>query len=112
MFATTRIIDKSIATGVQGILLYILAVPVLGFAFAVWAVATSRLSDGLRRATMVATILLATGGWALVRTGGFTASGFRNDLHWRWAGTPEDRLLSHACREPQPQPAASARHDA
>jgi outer membrane protein assembly factor BamB len=105
MFATTRIVDKSIATGAQGMLLYILAIPAVGFAFAVWAVATSRLSDGLRRATMVATIFLATGGWALVRTGGFTASSFHNDLHWRWAKTAEDRLLSKSGNEPGALPA-------
>jgi outer membrane protein assembly factor BamB len=108
MFATTRIVDKSIATGAQGMLLYILAIPVVGFAFAVWAVATSRLSDGLRRATMAATILLATGGWGLVRTGGFTASGFHNDLHWRWAKTAEDRLLTKAGSEPGALPVVPA----
>src|SRR5579864_3790625 len=101
LFATSRfIIDKSIATGAQGILFYILAIPVLGFTFVVWAVATSRLSDGLRRATMVATILLSCGAWALVKTGGFTASSFHNDLHWRWAKTPEERLLAKTGNEP------------
>src|SRR5712692_2836461 len=99
-FATSRIIDKSIATGAQGMLFPILAIPAVGLAFAVWAVATSRLSDGARRATMVATILLACGGWALVRTGGFTASSFRNDLHWRWTKTPEERLIAKSGNEP------------
>ena len=108
LFATSRIIDKSIATGAQGMLFYILAIPVLGFAFAAWAVATSRLSDVTRRATMVATIVLACGGWALARTGGFTASGFHNDLHWRWAKTPEDRLLAKSGNQPGALPAASA----
>src|SRR5580765_5344148 len=66
LFATSRIIDKSIATGAQGMLFPILAIPVLGLAFVAWAVATRRLSDGPRRATMVATILLACGVWTLV----------------------------------------------
>src|SRR2546426_9305487 len=78
----------------------ILAIPVVSLALVVWAVATRRLSDGPRRATMVATILLASGVWALVRTGGFTAGSFRNDLHWRWTKTPEERLLAKAGNEP------------
>src|SRR2546426_659880 len=100
LFATSRIIDKSIATGAQGMLFPILAIPVVSLALVVWAVATRRLSAGPRRATMVATILLASGMWALVRTGGFTASSFRNDLHWRWTKTPEERLLAKSGNEP------------
>src|SRR2546422_5452083 len=100
LFATSRIIDKSIATGGQGILSPILAIPVVSLALVVWAVATRRLSDGPRRATMVATILLASGVWAPVRTGGFTASSFRNDLHWRGAKTPGGRALAKAGNEP------------
>jgi outer membrane protein assembly factor BamB len=100
IFATSRFVDKSLATGAQGMLFPMLAIPTLGLAFVIWAVATSRLSDGLRRVTMVATILLACGGWALVRTGGFTASSFRNDLHWRWTMTPEERLVAKSGNEP------------
>src|SRR5215469_2100021 len=88
MFATSRFLDVSIATGAMGNLFPILAIPILSLAFVTWAVATSRLADGLRRATMVATILLACGAWAFVRTGGFTAE-LKNDLHWRWTKTPE-----------------------
>src|SRR2546426_646815 len=76
------------------------AIPVVSLAWVVGAVATRRLSDGPRRATMVATILLASGVWALVRTGGFTAGSFRNDLHWRWTKTPEERLMAKAGNEP------------
>src|SRR5260221_10386499 len=93
MFATKSIVHVSLATGAQGILLYILAIPGLCLAFVAWAVATRNLPDGLRRTAMVATILLACGGWALVRTGGFTAD-LRNDLHWRWTQTPEERLVA------------------
>ena len=48
------------------------AVPVLCLAFVAGAVASRRLADGPRRATMVATILLACGAWTLVRTGGIS----------------------------------------
>ncbi len=99
MLATKGLVDVSIATGAQGLLLYILAIPFLSLALVAWAVATRRLPDGLRRATMVATILLACGGWTLVRTGGFTAS-LHNDLHWRWSKTAEERLLTKSTNEP------------
>ena len=103
MFATSRILDKSIATGAQGGLYFILAVPVLSLALVAWAVASRRLSGGLRYVSMVATILVASGGWALVRTGGFD-SDFHQDLSWRWAKTPEDRLVA---REVEGHPVAA-----
>jgi len=96
MFATSRLLDKSLATGAQGFLFPFLAIPGLGIAFVLWAVATHRLSDRVRRITMIATILLACGVWASVRTGGFTASEFKNDMHWRWTPTAEERLLVRA----------------
>jgi outer membrane protein assembly factor BamB len=106
LFATSRLIHVSIAGGAMGMLFPILAVPVLGLAFVAWAVATRNLANGTRRVTMVATILLACGVWTLVRTGGFTAN-FDNDFAWRWAETPEERLLAQAENEPlTPPPAA------
>jgi len=99
LFATSRIIHVSIATGAMGMLFPVLAIPVLSLAFVVGVVASRRLSDGPRRAAMVATILLACGAWALVRTGGLTAN-FDNDLAWRWSKTPEERLLARAGDEP------------
>jgi outer membrane protein assembly factor BamB len=94
MLGTKSIVHLSIATGAQGLLLYILAIPGLSLALVAWAVATRNLSDRLRRVTMVATMLLACGAWALVRTGGFTAATLHHDLHWRWTPTPEERLLA------------------
>jgi outer membrane protein assembly factor BamB len=107
MFAARPILDKSIATGAMGMLFLILAVPVLGVAFVVWAVATSQLSDRVRRVTMVATILLASGGWALIRTNGFTAEA-ASDLAWRWAPTAEDRLLALEKDKPTAVPTTAA----
>ncbi len=107
LFATSRIIHVSIATGAMGMLFPILAIPVLSLAFVAWAVASRRLSNGPRRAAMVATILLACGGWALVRTGGLTAN-FDNDFAWRWSQTPEERLLAQAGDEPAVLPSAPA----
>ena len=68
LFATKRIIHVSIATGAQGFLFFFLSIPVVSSALVVWAVATRRLPDRLRRPTMVATILLACGAFALIKT--------------------------------------------
>jgi outer membrane protein assembly factor BamB len=105
LVATSRVIHVSIATGAMGMLFPILAIPVLSLAFVAWAVASRRLSDGPRRAAMVATILLACGVWALVRTGGFTGD-FDNDFAWRWSQTPEERLLAQAGDESAAVPPA------
>jgi len=97
---TKRILlHPSIATGAMGLLFFIFAIPTLSVAFVVWAVTTRRLSNGVRRATMVATILLASGAWALLRTNGFNAEAV-SDLAWRWAPTAEDRLLAHETDKP------------
>ena len=68
LVATSRIIHESIATGMMGMMFAIYAIPVLSLAFVVWAAGSRRLADRPRRAAMVATILLACGVWALVRT--------------------------------------------
>jgi outer membrane protein assembly factor BamB len=107
LFATSRLVDPSIATGAMGWLLLILAVPVLSLAFVAWAVATRHSSSGVRRATMVATILLACGAWTLVRTDGFTGN-FHNELAWRWTRTSEERLLTQEGGKPAALPAAPA----
>ena len=64
------------------------ALPVLCLAFVAWAVATRSLDDRRRRATMVATILLACGVWTLVRTEGITGDHVAV-FEWRWTKTPE-----------------------
>jgi len=102
LFATKRIVDVSIATGAQGLLFFFLAPPLLGPVFVAWAVITRRLPDRVRRVSMVATILIAIGGWALVRTGGFTAN-LHHDLHWRWSKTPEELLVEQSGNAPAPQ---------
>jgi outer membrane protein assembly factor BamB len=105
IFATKRIVDPSIATGMMGFMLYFIAIPVLGIAFVIWAVVTRNFSTGVRRATMAATILLACGVWTLVRTNGMTGDA-KSDLAWRWAPTAEDRLV-HASEKPAAIPTAS-----
>jgi outer membrane protein assembly factor BamB len=93
--AASRILHPSIATGMMGLMFPIYAIPVLGFALVVWAVASRGLSDRARRATMVATILLACGLWTLLRTNGVSLQA-GSDFAWRWSPTAEERLLAHA----------------
>src|SRR5712692_3376616 len=108
--AAKRVVHQSIANGMMGMMLPIYAIPVLSLALVAWAVASRRLSTGLRRASMVGTILLACGVFALLRTGGITGDA-DSDLHWRWTKTPEERLLAQASKPPTaatPTPSAAA----
>jgi outer membrane protein assembly factor BamB len=99
IIGTKRIVHPSIAGGAMGMLIYVLAIPVLSLALVAWAVVTRRLAAGPRRAALVLTILLACGVFTIIRTGGITAE-FNNDIHWRWSKTPEQLLLAQASEEP------------
>jgi outer membrane protein assembly factor BamB len=57
------------------------------------AVISRRLSAGPRRAVILAAIVVACGLFGVIRTGGATGD-FKQDFHWRWSKTPEDRLLA------------------
>jgi outer membrane protein assembly factor BamB len=80
------------------------AIPFLSLAFVIWAVATRRLPDRVRHATMVATILIACGAWLLVRQNGINGD-HQAEFGWRWSKSTEERLLAEAANEPS-QPAA------
>jgi uncharacterized membrane protein YhaH (DUF805 family) len=99
-----RILHESIQNGMMGMMFVIYAIPVLSLAFVVWAVASRRLSEGPRRAAMVAAILLACGVFTLVRTNGII--GGASDFAWRWTETAEERLLAQAGDEPTALPSA------
>ncbi|MGB7760507.1 MAG: PQQ-binding-like beta-propeller repeat protein [Bryobacteraceae bacterium] len=107
MAAARPLLHPSVAMAGMGMLFFIYAIPVLSLAFVVWAVATRRLSDGLRRATMVAAILLACGVWTLLRTNGVTGD-FNSEFAWRWSETAEERLLAQANEKPAALPSAPA----
>jgi len=104
---TKRVVHPSIAGGMMGNMLPVYAVPALSLALVAWAVATRRLSSGLRRASLVAAVVLACGVFTLLRTGGMTGDA-DSDLHWRWTKTPEERLLAQAGDEPASLPPAPA----
>jgi outer membrane protein assembly factor BamB len=107
LFGISRILDGSFAAGMASVLFVVLALPALGLALVVWAVAARGLSDGLRRTTMAAAILIAVGGFAFVRIGGVT-NDLKPELHWRWTQTPEERLMVQAANEPVALAAAPA----
>jgi outer membrane protein assembly factor BamB len=71
------------------------AVPILCLAFVASLVASRRLGDGARRATVAATIVLACGVWTLVRTEGITGDHVA-EFAWRWTRTPEEKVLAQA----------------
>jgi outer membrane protein assembly factor BamB len=83
------------------------AVPGLCLALVAGAAAGRRLPDRPRRATMAAAILLACGVWTLVRTEGITGDHVAQ-FNWRWARSPEERLLAQAGPPPTTRPSAPA----
>jgi outer membrane protein assembly factor BamB len=91
--AVRPIVDPSIRTGAMGMLFYILAIPTMAAAFVAGIAFARNRTAVVRRVVGAAAILAGCGGWALVRTGGFTGDG-KQDLSWRWSATPEDRLLA------------------
>jgi len=95
LFMTFQIIDKSLATAMMGLMFVFYSIPVLCLAFVVWAVVSRYIPDRLHRATMIATILLASGFWAFLRTDGIDGEG-HHFFAWRWAETSEERLLAQA----------------
>jgi outer membrane protein assembly factor BamB len=113
LIGTKRIVHESIAGGGMGMLLYMLAIPVMSLALVAWAVITRRFSAGRRRIAFVVALLLACGVFTIIRTGGLTAE-FDNDIHWRWSKTPEQLLLAQANEEtaattPAPPPAITTK---
>src|SRR5687768_5776391 len=103
VIATKRIVHVSIATGSMGFLLFVIAIPVMSLALVAAAVISRRLSATPRRAVIAAAILFACGVFTLLRTAGATGD-FKNDFHWCWSKTPEERLLAQVTTIPQRRP--------
>ena len=61
LVATSQLLHVSVATAGMGFLFPLYAVPLLCIAFVAWALIAGRLSNGARRVSMVATIVLACG---------------------------------------------------
>ncbi len=92
MAAAKPLLHESVARGNMGFQFFLHGVPVLGLAWVLWAVATRKAADPTRRWAMVAAIVVACGGWALVRSAGVTGDGMA-EFSWRWSKTAEERLL-------------------
>jgi outer membrane protein assembly factor BamB len=99
LYAVSLINDKSIRTAMMGMMFTFYCVPVMCAAFVAWAVASRPLSPALSRVTMIIVILLASGGWALLRTDGMDGE-IRQDFVWRWSTSHEERLLSQTGDSP------------
>ncbi|MDY7094391.1 MAG: PQQ-binding-like beta-propeller repeat protein, partial [Acidobacteriota bacterium] len=92
---TPQILHPSIATGMMGLMFTVYAVPVLSLTLVLWAVLTRHLPDGRRRLALVASLVLACVGWALVRSDGISGAA-GTDFEWRWSSTAEEELLAQA----------------
>jgi outer membrane protein assembly factor BamB len=75
------------------------AVPGLCLALVAGAAVSRRLPAGPRIATLAAFILVACFAWTLLRTEGISGD-HAATFDWRWAKSPEERLLAQAEREP------------
>jgi outer membrane protein assembly factor BamB len=93
IFLTPWVLHESIATGMMGMMFVIYAVPVLSLALVLWAVLTRDLPDRGRRLALVASLVIACVGWALVRSDGISG-GAGTDFEWRWSRTAEEHLLA------------------
>lgn len=105
LIGTKRVVHESIAGGAMGMLLYVLAIPILSMGLVLWALVTRHFSAAKRRLAFVVMLVIGCGLFVFIRTGGLTAE-FNNDLHWRWSKTPEQALLA-AAKEETAAPAAN-----
>lgn len=103
--ATKLLVDKSIASGMMGMMFYIYVLPGVSLALVAGIAMAHRLSAGPRRMVMAAAILLACGVWLLLRTDGISNRG--SQMAWRWTPTPEERLLAQDRSEPKAPPPAT-----
>ncbi len=86
------LLHESIATGAMGFLYFILVVQALCMALVVGAVLGNGRPARGRRTAVAAALLVAAGGWLLVRTEGFTNAG-DSTFAWRWSSTAEQEML-------------------
>ena len=105
---TTAIAHPSIIGAGQGFLIYLMVIQLVSLALVLWAVGSREWPAGVRRVSMAATILLACGLSAIIRTDGISSSLLGADYHWRWTPTAEELLLARGVEEPHPLPPAPA----
>lgn len=97
--ATPLILHESIAAAFNGVIFVFYFTPVLSLTFVAWAVVTRRLDQRSRRIALIVTVLLTSGGWALLRFEGMVYAGGA-EFAWRWTKTAEERFLSQRDEAP------------
>jgi hypothetical protein len=107
LIITRPFLHQSIIGGAQGFLQYPVSLPVMCLALVAWAFSTRDRSDGVRRASLPAAILLGCALITLIRTDGI-GGGTLFALRWRWTPTAEERLLAEVKDDPVAPPSASA----
>jgi outer membrane protein assembly factor BamB len=93
LIATSQIIHKSISTSMMGMMFTLYSVPVICLALVVWAAVSQHFSEKTRHVTMFATIILASGFWAVLRSDGMDGQA-RHYFAWRWSKTNEERMMA------------------
>lgn len=117
--AAFPLIDKSISTGLMGMMFLLYSIPTLTLGLVIAGVLVQTFRQRLSRtsalAVMTMTILLACGVWTVLRTDGIYGDA-KSDLHFRWTKTHEQQLVEQAGPElaalPIPLPAPPVEHQA
>lgn len=111
VIAIRPFVDPSIAGGAMGMLMTMLAIPLMSLALVTGALLSRHASLGVRRAAMAGAILMGAVAFTTVRTAGVIGGGGM-ELHWRWTPTPEERLLAQpAALAPPPAAAVPPKRD-
>ena len=97
VWLTRFVVHPSIAGGMMGMMPVALSLPLLSLALVGWAAISRSFPPNLRRATLVAAVVLACVPLLLIRTDGIRSAG--SDLAWRWTPTAEQRLLAQTADE-------------
>ncbi len=105
--ATLRVVDKSIAGGMMGMMLVFYAIPVVALAIVAGAAISVNAAPARRRMSIVVAILIACGIFTLLRTDGITGE-TGSQITWRWTPSAEEKLLAQAADEPPPPAAPPA----
>ncbi len=91
--ATTLLLHPTIAQSAGGQLFPLYAVPLLGLALVVWAWVSRGWSEGARRVSLPAAVVVVCLPFTLLQSPGLYGGG-KADFDWRWAATAEDRLVA------------------
>lgn len=95
LYAASFLLDLSISTSNMGLMYLMYAIPVTSLAFVLGLAVTQSLNPPVRRVVVGLFIVASAFLWTCIRTDGMNGVG-SHELNWRWAKTPEERLLEQA----------------